>query len=101
MADEKDFIMTDDPQTQKGSEMPQISFSTFIMSLNAAALVHIGELDDPATGQKNVNLAMGKQTIDLLSMLEEKTRGNLTDAEEKMLKHLLYELRLIFVRRKS
>jgi hypothetical protein len=101
MADDKKFVMTEDAQAHQGTEMPKITFSTFILSLNAAALVHLGEIDDPATGEKNINLALGKQTIDLISMLADKTRGNLTDEEEKLLKHLLYELRLIFVREKN
>lgn len=78
--------------------LPKIDFSMFIFSLNSSVLVHLGILDDPATGEKTKNLAAAKQTIDILGMLEEKTRGNLTDQERDMLKHILYDLRMIYVK---
>ena len=78
--------------------LPEINFATFIISLNASALVHLGVIDDPASGKKVKNLAMGKQTIDILSMIEEKTKGNLTTEEENMLKNILYDLRIIYVK---
>ncbi|MEA3280160.1 MAG: DUF1844 domain-containing protein [Thermodesulfobacteriota bacterium] len=81
--------------------LPEINFPTFIISLNASALVHLGVIEDPATGKKVKNLPMGKQTIDVLSMLEEKTRGNLSKEEENMLKHILYDLRIIYVKEKE
>ena len=81
--------------------MPAMDFSTFILSLNQSAFVHLGIVDDPATGQKNKQLALAKQTIDLLGMLEEKTRGNLTAEESGMLKNILYDLRIIYVREKG
>ena len=81
--------------------LPEINFATFIISLNASALVHLGVLDDPASGKKVKNLAMGKQTIDILSMMEEKTKGNLTTEEENMLKNILYDLRIIYVKEKG
>ena len=80
--------------------LPAINFSTFVISLNASALVHLGQLEDPATGSKSKNLPMAKQTIDILSMLEEKTKGNLTADEENILKNLLYDLRINYVREK-
>ena len=82
------------------TRLPEVSFSTFILSLNASALVHLGILEDPGTGQKAKNLALGKQTIDILALLEEKTRGNLTVEEDGLLKNLLYDLRLVYVREK-
>jgi hypothetical protein len=63
-------------------------------------LVHLGILDDPATNQKSKNLPIAKQTIDILGMLEEKTRGNLSKEEDDMLNHILYDLRLLYVREK-
>lgn len=85
-------------QEQAGMLLPKIDFSMFIFSLNSSVLVHLGILDDPATGKKANNLAAAKQTIDILGLLEEKTRGNLTDQERDMLKHILYDLRMIYVR---
>ncbi len=78
--------------------LPKIDFSTFILSLNSSALVQLGLMEDPATGQKSKNLPLAKQTIDILAMLEEKTRGNLTSDEENMLKNIIYELRLLYVK---
>lgn len=80
--------------------LPEVNFPTFILSLNASALVHLGAIEDPASGQKDKNLPMAKQTIDILSMLEEKTRGNLTKEEENILKNILYDLRIMYVKEK-
>jgi len=78
--------------------LPKIDFSTFVLSINSSALVQLGLLEDPSTGQKTKNLALAKQTIDILGMLEEKTRGNLDSDEENILKNILYELRLLYVK---
>jgi hypothetical protein len=93
----------DDSQTdqEKAYALPQIDFCTFVLSLNSSVLVQLGLIEDPATGQKSKNLPMAKQTIDLLSMLEEKTQGNLSEQEANILKNLLYELRLLYVKEKS
>lgn len=82
-------------------QLPEINFATFIFSLNSSVLVHLGIIEDPATGKKVRNLPLAKQTIDILGMLEEKTQGNLTDDEAKMLKNILYDLRMIYVREKG
>ena len=79
-------------------QLPEINFATFIFSLNTSVLVHLGIIDDPASGKKVKNLTLAKQTIDILGMLEEKTRGNLTKDEESMLKNMLYDLRMIYVK---
>ena len=83
------------------AELPEINFPTFIISLNASALVNLGAIEDPASGKKVKNLLIAKQTIDILSMLEEKTRGNLAEEEEKILKNILYDLRIIYVKEKG
>ena len=79
--------------------LPEINFSTFIFSLNTSALLHLGEVPDPTTGKQQEDLAMAKQTIDLIAMLEEKTKGNLTQDEENLIKHILYDLRLRYVQK--
>ena len=79
--------------------LPEINFSTFIFSLNTSALLHLGEVPDPATGKQREELALAKQTIDVIAMLEEKTRGNLTSDEENLIKHILYDLRLRYVQK--
>ena len=79
-------------------QFPEINFPTFVVSLNASALLHLGAIEDPTTGQKTKNLPMAKQTIDILSMLEEKTAGNLNNEEKNLLKNILYDLRLMYVK---
>jgi len=81
-----------------GACLPEINFPTFIMSLNASALFNLGVLENPATGKKEKNLTLAKQTIDILCLLEEKTRGNLSNDEDLMLKNILYDLRIIYVK---
>jgi len=88
-------------EDKENFQLPEINFATFIFSLNSSVLVHLGLIEDPATGEKNKNLAIAKQTIDILGMLEEKTKGNLTEDEEKMLKNILYDLRMIYVKEKE
>ena len=78
--------------------LPKINFSTFVVSLNASALLNLGAIEDPTTGQTNKDLAMAKQTIDILSMLEKKTAGNLSTDETSLLKSILYDLRIIYVK---
>jgi len=75
-----------------------ITFSTFILSLNTAALVQLGELPDPLTKEKKVDLVLAKQVIDTLEMLLEKTKGKLTPEEEELIKSILFDLKLRFVK---
>jgi len=77
--------------------LPAVDFHTFVLSLGSSALLHLGELEHPDVGAPQKDLAMAKHTIDILVMLEEKTRGNLTPAEEKLIGSLLYDLRLRYV----
>ena len=81
--------------------LPEINFPTFIASLNASALVHLGVIEDPVSGKAEKNLAMAKQTIDILSMLQQKAAGNLTSDEEAMLKSILYDLRILYVKERG
>jgi len=80
---------------------PEISFSTFILSLNSSALVHLGLEADPSTGERLTNLPLAKQTIDILAMLADKTTGNLSDDEQRLLTNIVYELRLMYVKQKK
>ena len=82
-------------------QVPEINFATFVASLNASALLQLGAIEDPTTGTKNKNLPMAKQTIDILSMMQEKTAGNLSEEEENLLKNILYDLRLMYVKEKQ
>ncbi len=76
--------------------LPEIDFATFVLSLGSSALVHLGETPDE-DGQKRANLPLAKQTIDLLALIEEKTRGNLDEGEQELLSALLYDLRIKYV----
>lgn len=77
--------------------LPAVDFHTFVLSLGSSALLHLGELEHPDVGAPQKDLPLAKHTIDILVMLEEKTRGNLTPAEEKLIGSLLYDLRLRYV----
>ncbi|MEW6614827.1 MAG: DUF1844 domain-containing protein [Thermodesulfobacteriota bacterium] len=82
---------------QEQIPLPEMNFSTFIFSLNSSALFHFGEIPDPATNERNKNLPVAKQTIDIIGMLKEKTKGNLTNDEEMLIDHILYDLRMRYV----
>ena len=88
-------------ESDQSPPMPEINLSTFVISLNASALLHLGAIEDPTTGKKDKNLPMAKQTIDILSMLKEKTAGNLSNDEENLLKSILYDLKMIYVKEKG
>ena len=72
-------------------------FRSLLLSLGSSALIHLGELEHPEDAATSRNLHLAKQTLDILTMLQEKTRGNLTDEETRLLEQLLYELRLKYV----
>ena len=75
-----------------------IDFYTFVLSLASSAFVHLGDAPHPDTGLPGVpDLALAHQTIDILAMLREKTKGNLTAEEEQFMDHLLTDLRLRYV----
>jgi hypothetical protein len=84
-----------------GSPLPKIDFATFIFSLNSSALMHLGVIEEPGTGNKVKNLPLAKQTIDILGVMEEKTRGNLTEDEDNLLRNILHDLRIMYVREKG
>ena len=86
-----------DSSKEKETEPFQIDFSTFIMSLTSSAFYHLGDMPDPSTGKKEVNLPAVQQSIDMLIMLREKTKGNLKEDEKKLLEQLVYELQVKYV----
>jgi hypothetical protein len=77
--------------------MPQVTFSTFILSLASTALVQLGEVPNPESGQIEQNLPLGKHTIDVLDMLRSKTLSSLDNEEKRLLDGILYELRMKYV----
>lgn len=83
-------------ETQQ-APLPEINFASFIVSLSTSALLHFGEITDPISNTKERNLPLAKQTIDLLGMLKEKTKGNLSKEEEDLLDNILFNLRMKYV----
>jgi hypothetical protein len=80
----------------KGSET---NFATFILSLTTQALAHLGEIPDPVDQSTRLDLEAARQIIDIIGMLGAKTRGNLDDAEAKLVENALYDLRMRYVER--
>jgi len=75
----------------------KMDFSTFILSLNASSLIHLGEIHDPQLKEICVNLPAAKHTIEILEILLDKTTGNLDDGESKLLNDIIYNLRLNYI----
>jgi len=78
--------------------LPEISFTNFLFSLSTSALIQLGEIQDPIAQESAKNLPLAKQTIDLIGMLREKTKGNLTPDEDKIIDYILYDLRMRYVK---
>ncbi len=102
VAADADQLEADRSEVESGNgiasdELPRIDFATFVLSLSHSALVHLGDAPNPVDGSGDQNLPMARQTIDLLGVLEEKTRGNLSGEEERILQQVLYDLRSRYV----
>jgi hypothetical protein len=94
------FTMDDSEERSESGGDVTIDFSTFVLSLGTSALYQLGEIGDSeskAEGPVEPNLPIARQTIDTLEMLQDKTRGNLTDTESKLVESILYELHMRFV----
>ncbi|MCY1080123.1 DUF1844 domain-containing protein [Archangium lansingense] len=74
-----------------------ITFSTFLIGLASSAVIHLGEAPNPETGKAEKDLVLARQSLDLLGMLHDKTRGNLTPEEQQLFDNLLADLRIRFV----
>ena len=82
---------------ENNGNLLKINFSTFVFSLAGSAQVHLGLIPNPADNKKEVSLPLAKQSIDILELLKEKTKGNLSNDEGELLDHLLFDLRMRFV----
>ena len=82
----------------KEPDYPPISFTNFVLSLSTSALFHFGDFPDQEGGKTEKNLPAAKQTIDILDMLHEKTKGNLDENENQLIQGILYELKLRYVK---
>jgi hypothetical protein len=96
--EEGKFEETSRDDTSAQESLPEIDFTHFILSLSSSALIQLGEIQDPFTQKLAKNLPLAKQTIDLIGMLKEKTKGNLTPEEEKVIDYVLYDLRMRYVK---
>jgi hypothetical protein len=82
--------------TPPAQELPTLDFSTFVLGIIGTAYVHLGDAPNPE-GEDGRDLTLARQDIDLLGLLQEKTKGNLTGDEERLLDQALYDLRMRFV----
>ena len=90
------FQMSDD----EAHALPEMSFATLVLSLSTSALLHLGVAPPEAGGGEKPpepNLPLARQTIDILEILRDKTRGNLDGAESSLLDQVLHDLRLRYV----
>ncbi len=78
--------------------LPPVDFSALILSLSHAAMMHLGHIPDPMTGESGLDLELARHTIDTIGMLQVKTAGNLDQEEQRLIESALTELRLAFVR---
>ena len=78
-------------------DLPALDFTTFVLSLSTTVLAALGEIPEPDGSRHGVNLPVARQTVDLLLLLQSKTKGNLTGEEERLLNQVLLDLRMRFV----
>ncbi len=81
--------------------LPPANFSTLVISLATQAMISLGQMPNPVTNKTETNMTHAQHFIDLISMLEEKTSGNRSDDESKVLEHVQHDLRMAFVRAKG
>ena len=89
---------TKQEEATQSAPLPEVNFNSLIFSLSSSALFHLGEIADPETGQKKKDLPLAKHAIDTIDMLEEKTKGNLTEEEAKFVENVLTDLRWRYVK---
>ncbi|HEX9452916.1 MAG TPA: DUF1844 domain-containing protein [Candidatus Binatia bacterium] len=77
--------------------LPAINFSTFVISLSTQALMHLGEIPDPISGKVDADVEVAKQMVDIIAMLKDKTRGNLSASEDRLMDDILFDLRMKYV----
>lgn len=100
-AEEKSETSKGFPGEQKQEhDYPQVNFTNFVLSLSTSALFHFGDFPEYEGGKAEKNLPAAKQTIDILDMLNEKTKGNLDKNESSLIQGVLYELKMRYVKEK-
>jgi len=98
---EKKSLEKDDQARTQEDYFPEVTFSSFVLSLSTTVMYHLGDFPDPATNKAEKNLAAAKQTIDMLNMIKNKTAGNLDIDEKALLEGILYELMIRYVKEKE
>ncbi len=78
-------------------EIGEVTFSSLVLMFSTTALVHLGAVSEPASGETKADLPQAKQVIDILDVLKDKTTGNLTTEESRLLEELLYDLRMRYL----
>jgi len=94
--DEQNGVPKENTQGDFGEGIT-LDFSAFILSLSSSALVGLGELPDPVSKEKKTNIPLAKQMIDIVNMLRDKTKGNLTKEEEELINGLCSELKMKYI----
>lgn len=92
---------TVEPGRDEQSQVPEMNFQNFVLSLYTSVIFSLGEIPDPVSGEQKKDLLAAKQTIDLLGMIQEKTQGNLDASEKELLEGVLSEARMRFVRERD
>lgn len=87
-----------EPEASPHGPLPPVDFSAFVVSMGHAAMLHMGQIPDPASGEASADAELARHTIDTIAMLQEKTKGNLSPEEKNLIDHLLTELRLAYVK---
>lgn len=82
---------------ERGEELPPLDFIGFLISLASSAEVHLGRMSNPTNERIEKKLTLAKQTIDILGILQEKTKGNLTPEENQLLERMLFDLRMQYI----
>ena len=98
----KEEIRKEEPKREDTFEqnipLPEITFPNFIISLSTSALIQLGDIQDPMSNEFVKNLSLAKQTIDIIGILKDKAKGNLSPDEEKLMDYVLYDLRMRYVK---
>ena len=94
-AEKKEEVDKTEPER---GPLPEVNFNSLMFSLSSSALLHFGDVADPHTGETKKDLALAKHTIDTIAMLQEKTKGNLSEEEGKFLENMLTDLRWRYVK---
>ncbi len=83
---------------RSSTPLPEVNFTSLIFSLSSSALMHLGEMPDPQSGNSTLDLPLAKHAIDTIAMLKDKTQGNLSEEEQKFTETVLTDLRWRYVK---